>query len=403
MKRAIDETVNELQSAAAHLERYGRQEREVAVLAIAWRLKDARLPEEAVGFLGRHQRTAAEEQIRILGGMTGEGEDSLLVAAFDGTDARERSVVAVEAASAVLAEGWSAGPGGPLAVVVNAAVSVGLAQVGSTRTSGDGEARWAYTVKGEPVEQASDLVRAAGPADVVVTSDVARLVSARFRLEPAGEGAYRVLTAIGPDEAALAHPTSTRRMTTILVTDIVGSTSTAERIGDRAWGELVAAHERATRVELAVFGGEEINTAGDGFLMSFDSPARAIQCALAVRGRLESAGLAIRAGVHTGEVELIEGKALGIALHIATRIAAKANPGEVMVSGTTRELATGSGLIFTDRGEHVLKGVTDPKRLYAALDLPTLPSDQPTRRGSESSLSPSPPVVSVGIDTPTAW
>ena len=116
--------------------------------------------------------------------------------------------------------------------------------------------------------------------------------------------------------------------------------------------------------------------------MSFDSPASAIRCALALHGRLQAAGLEIRAGVHTGEVEVIEGKALGIALHIATRVAAKANPGEVLVSGTTRELATGSGLVFTDRGEHMLKGVTEPRRLYAAAEAP------PDGAGSVDEVSP---------------
>jgi class 3 adenylate cyclase len=122
-----------------------------------------------------------------------------------------------------------------------------------------------------------------------------------------------------------------------------------------------------------------------------------------VRGRLESVGLTIRAGLHTGEVDLIEGKALGIALHIATRIAAKANPGEVLVSGTTRELATGSDLDFADKGEHMLKGVTEPKRLYAALDPRAVSPDQPARLAAGvSRLDSAAANVSVGSDPPTA-
>jgi class 3 adenylate cyclase len=137
----------------------------------------------------------------------------------------------------------------------------------------------------------------------------------------------------------------------------------AERVGDHAWNELASAQERATRAELARFGGEEINTTGDGFLVAFDSPARAIRCALAVMIRLDSLGLRIRAGVHTGEVEQVDGRTRGIALALASRIAARANPSEVLASATTRELAAGSALIFSDRGEHLLDGVAERRRL----------------------------------------
>jgi DNA-binding CsgD family transcriptional regulator len=114
------------------------------------------------------------------------------------------------------------------------------------------------------------------------------------------------------------------------------------------------------------FGGEEINTTGDGFIASFDAPARAIRCAAAVMDRLDALGLRIRAGVHTGEVEQVEGRVEGIAMNVANRIAAMAGGSEVLVSATARELAAGSGLEFVDRGEHELKGVSEPRRLYSA-------------------------------------
>ena len=159
---------------------------------------------------------------------------------------------------------------------------------------------------------------------------------------------------------------SDRVLATILFTDLVASTETAAQMGDRAWAEVLAQHHRAVRRELERFGGEEIDTAGDGFLALFDGPARAVRCALAIRERLEGLGLAVRAGIHTGEIERVDRAARGIAVHLAARVAAKGAAGEVLVTSTTRDLVAGSGLSFADRGEHTLKGVEEPKRLYAA-------------------------------------
>ena len=203
-----------------------------------------------------------------------------------------------------------------------------------------------------------------------VADDVASLVSDRFTLAPVGDGAYRLLAAAGATEHEAGVPPSAteRRIRTILMTDVVGSTQTVEQLGDRAWGEVVAEHERVTRAEVTLFGGEELDTTGDGFLVAFESATRAIRCALALLDRLAELGLTIRGGIHTGEVEDVDGRARGIALHIASRIGARAGPGEILVSATTRELAAGAGLTFTDRGEHPLKGVSEPRQLYAAAD-----------------------------------
>jgi class 3 adenylate cyclase/DNA-binding CsgD family transcriptional regulator len=202
---------------------------------------------------------------------------------------------------------------------------------------------------------------------LIVTAETAALVSDRFRMEPVDEAGYRVLAPVsGPDAIEAVPPSSDRRITTILVSDIVGSTKRTERVGDSAWTELVTAHDRATRAELVRFGGDEINTTGDGFVASFDAPARAIRCALALMVRLDHLGLRIRAGVHTGEVQPSERGIEGIAMNVASRVAAIADPSEVLVSATARELAAGSGLEFVDRGVHELKGVSEPRRLYTA-------------------------------------
>jgi class 3 adenylate cyclase len=167
---------------------------------------------------------------------------------------------------------------------------------------------------------------------------------------------------------ARPKPVSDRVLATVLFTDLVGSTERAEAAGDAAWVELVSAHHAAVRRELERFSGEEIDTAGDGFFAAFDGPARAIRCALAIREALRDLGLEVRAGVHTGEVERPAGeKPRGIAVHVGARVMSAAGSGEVVVSSTTRDLVAGSGLEFEDRGEHDLKGIEGPRRLYAVV------------------------------------
>src|SRR5262249_40849154 len=164
-------------------------------------------------------------------------------------------------------------------VTVSAAVSVGTAQVGSTRETREGESRWSYRADGAPVEQAAGLARRAPEAGLVLATDAAALVNDRFTLEPVGDGTYRLPHPSAAERhARRAGPASDRSIRAILVTDIVGSTAIVERIGDRAWVELLSAHDRAIREELVVFSGEEIDTTGDGFVVSFDSPTRAIRC-----------------------------------------------------------------------------------------------------------------------------
>jgi pimeloyl-ACP methyl ester carboxylesterase len=161
------------------------------------------------------------------------------------------------------------------------------------------------------------------------------------------------------------EPEHERVLTTILFTDLVGSTARAAELGDRAWAELVGEHHRRIRSRLARFHGRELDTAGDGFFASFDGPARAIRCAVAIGDDMQELGLEVRAGIHAGECELVDGKVAGIAVSIGARVAARAEAGEILVSQTVRDLVTGSGLAFDDRGAHELKGVPGEWRLYA--------------------------------------
>jgi class 3 adenylate cyclase len=158
---------------------------------------------------------------------------------------------------------------------------------------------------------------------------------------------------------------SRRALATLLFTDIVDSTGHAQRLGDTAWRALLEQHNLAVRREVSRCNGAEVTTTGDGFFARFDSPAQAVEAARAVRHAMTALDLEIRAGIHTGECE-IEGSSLtGMAVHIASRIQAAALPGEILVSSTVKDLAVGSALRFTDRGERQLKGVPDAWRLYA--------------------------------------
>jgi class 3 adenylate cyclase len=163
-------------------------------------------------------------------------------------------------------------------------------------------------------------------------------------------------------------PVVDRVLATVLFTDIVGSTEKASELGDHAWRRLRERHHEAIRGVLDRFRGVEVETAGDGFLATFDGPARAVHAGLAANEAVASLGLTIRAGVHTGEVELHGDGVTGIAVHTGARVSAIAAPGEVLVSSTVKDLVAGSGIEFEERGEHELKGVPGTWRLYAVVD-----------------------------------
>ena len=156
-----------------------------------------------------------------------------------------------------------------------------------------------------------------------------------------------------------------RVLATVLFTDIVSSTDAAVRLGDRRWQETLEAHDALIRRELGAFRGLEIGTAGDGFLATFDGPARAIRCACSISNAVRKLGIEVRAGLHTGECERMGDNIGGIAVHIGARVAALARDGEVLVSRTVKDLVAGSGLSFQDRGPHGLKGIPGEWQLFA--------------------------------------
>jgi class 3 adenylate cyclase len=166
-------------------------------------------------------------------------------------------------------------------------------------------------------------------------------------------------------EGAPAEPQFDRMLATVLFTDVVGSTRLVTELGDDRWRKLIERHHAMIRLELARFRGVELDTAGDGFFARFDGPARAIRCASAITESVRELGINVRTGVHAGECVLIDGKVGGIAVHIGARVAARAEPGEVLVSSTVKDLVAGSGLAFRDRGLAELKGVPGEWRLFA--------------------------------------
>jgi pimeloyl-ACP methyl ester carboxylesterase len=204
-----------------------------------------------------------------------------------------------------------------------------------------------------------------------------RLGSARF-VELTGIGHLALRTGAGPIEHEIRRfltdvwetggweeSAPDRMLATVLFTDIVESTSKASELGDRRWRELLSQHNALVRRELLRFRGREVATTGDGFLATFDGPARAIRCAGAIVGGVHDLGLAVRAGLHTGECEIAEGKVAGIAVHTGARVVAKAQADEVLVSSTVKDLVAGSGITFKDRGIQDLKGIPGEWRLFA--------------------------------------
>jgi class 3 adenylate cyclase len=165
-------------------------------------------------------------------------------------------------------------------------------------------------------------------------------------------------------EAAAANAAS-RLLLTLLFTDIVESTQTAERLGDEGWRALLARHHAIVRAKLALFRGQEVDKAGDGFFATFERPGLAVCCAEAIRAALEEIGICVRAGIHAGECDTFDGEVTGVAVHVAARVASIAQPGEILVSSSLRDLLAGSGFEFADRDWHALKGLSGTRQLFA--------------------------------------
>ena len=178
-------------------------------------------------------------------------------------------------------------------------------------------------------------------------------------IEPLLGEVERFVHSVSAEEASFD-----RVLATVLFTDVIGSTVKATELGDRAWKDVLERHHAVVRAMIARYRGVEVDTAGDGFFATFDGPARGVRCAQAISEAVQALGIEVRAGLHTGEVETIDGKIGGIAVHIGARVGALAGPSEVLVSGTVKDLVTGSGLMFEDAGEHELKGLPDRWHLY---------------------------------------
>ena len=187
---------------------------------------------------------------------------------------------------------------------------------------------------------------------------------------PPAMGRRRMTAMLGEIEefltGARTAPRPERVLATVMFTDIVGSTERASELGDRRWRDLLAAHHRSVRSELERFDGREVKSLGDGYLATFDGPARAIRCGRAIADGTGALGIDVRIGLHAGEVELAGDDVEGIAVHIAARVGALAGAGEVLVSSTVKDLVAGSGIGFDERGTHELKGIPDEWRLFAA-------------------------------------
>jgi len=222
-----------------------------------------------------------------------------------------------------------------------------------------------------------------GSEDRVVPVEVARYMASRIptarlvevpgvghlaigRSEPIAAEIERFVTEVW-ESGGWEESEPDRALATVLFTDIVGSTAKAAELGDKRWRELLEEHHALIRRQLLLFRGREMDTAGDGFFASFDGPARAIRCARAITEAVHELGLEVRVGLHTGECELVEGKVGGIAVHIGARVAKEAQPGEVLVSSTVKDLVAGSGLQFEERATTELKGVPGEWRLYAVM------------------------------------
>jgi len=386
-KQAVDETVGELASAAEQLEGMGSWREESAVVAVELRsgappMSDS--TDQAREYLRSRYRTAVRGVLERLGGQLVELDADFELAVLRISGGGPDPARAVEVAVAVLDEVEALNRTNeidPLHPAV--AVHLGELSMEPKRVSQAGATHWTLGMSGAVCDEALLMVAAAGEGDVLASAAVLDGLRGRYRTEPI-EVSDQVLRMVAPQRVVEAAPEGeqpsavgdggtpvhrqVRMLATILVSDLVGSTEIAVQLGDRAWTDALDGHYRLVRTTLAQFGGDEISTAGDGFLVLFDSPALAIRAGLTIADRSGEAGLPVRVGIHTGELERTGvSEVQGIAVHLAARVSDEAEAGQVLVTSTTRDAVAGSGLSFESVGERSMKGIDGPRLIYCAV------------------------------------
>ena len=382
-KQVVDETVEELASAAEQLAGMGSWREESAVVAVELRSGAAPVsdsPDAAHEYLLSRYRTAVRGVLERYGGqlMALDTDNELAVLRVSGGGPNPAK--AVDAAIAVRAEVEALNRTNEVEPLYPAiAVHMGEVSIEPRRVSQDGAMHWTLGTTGVVCDQALLMVAEAGAGEVLASAAVLDGLHGHYRTEPV-ETAEVLLQAVAPERVLEATPESgarpiaatsqetvgepVRMMATILVTDLVGSTEIAVRLGDRVWTDALEGHYRLVRSMFDRFDGEEISMSGDGFLALFDRPAIAIQAGRMICEKSAAAALPVRIGIHTGELERTDDGVQGIAVHLAARVSAEADGGEVLVSSTTKDAVAGSGLRFEDKGEHTLKGIDGPRHLY---------------------------------------
>jgi CheY-like chemotaxis protein len=385
-KRAVDETVVELASAAEQLVGMGSWREESAVVAVELRSGGAPVsdsPDAAHDYLVSRYRTAVRDVLEQFGGQLMALDADIELAVLRVSGGGPNPAVAVEAAMAVRAQVEALNRTNEVEPLYPAiSVHMGEVSVEPRRVSRDGDTRWTLGTTGVVCDQALLMVAEAGGGEILASTAVLDQLRGRYHTEPV-ETSSQVLRAVAPQrvlaaasdgeqatvtQADEAPHHQVRVLTTIFVSDLVGSTEIAVQLGDRAWTEALDGHYRLVRSTFAQFDGEEISTSGDGFLALFDGPAKAIRAGLTIADLSGAAGLPVRVGIHTGELERTGASEVqGIAVHLAARVSAEAGSGQVFVTSTTKDAVAGAGLGFESIGERVMKGIDGPRAVYLAL------------------------------------
>jgi len=382
-KRAVDRTAGELKSAASQLKELGTREEEVTVLAVELRSGDLVGEDTADAvydyFRGRYVEAIVAAIEQRHGEIVSSNDDRMLAIMRSGTKSGD-SRDAIDAALAIRSEFQAMNRRNDIQhLSVVSAIDYGDVAINPERVDEQGASHWTTLVTGVVMNQAVALAAQADSGDVVVSDSAFEGVRGQYAYETLElrDPALKMLRAaqiVGISEGA--HPdydgsepiaAPTRQLETIFISDIVGSTEIATQLGDRAWADKLDDHYQLVRNNLDHFDGEEISTAGDGFLVLFSAPANAILAGFSICDHSGSIGLPVRVGIHTGEVERLEHDVQGIAVHLAARVSAEAGDSQVLVTSTTKEAVAGSDLRFVSEGTRSLKGIEGDREVFLAI------------------------------------